>query len=226
MAERDDELHPDAAEDDRAVRPVDDENLVEVDDAAEDERLHDLDAAERRGMGKGAMVVIGIIVLALLAAGALLLVFNPFASTPAPDNTAPVTSLPAPSIGPTESLPVSSPTVVPPPTGPATTPPDAKPTGGDGRALALNRWNWLADQRLFSVGGFIPGTESGGTCTLTAAHGGVTLVASAPAEADASTTVCVVNLAAPDAEAGQWELTMSYDGPGGPATSETVVVTV
>lgn len=229
MTERDD-LHPDDAgrgdADAAGAAATPDENLADV--AADDGRRHDLEVAERRGMGKGAAIGIGLVVLALLVAGVLLAVFNPFASAPPPDNTAPVTSLPAPSVGPTESLPVATPTVVSPPpsTAPAETTPAPTSTAGDGREIALNRWNWLADQHVFSVGGFMQGPESGGTCTLTAAHGGQTLVASAPAEPDASTTVCVVNLAAPDAASGQWELTMTYEGPGGTATSETVVVTV
>lgn len=221
MSERD---IPDGVDDGRDLV---DENLAEADDPAG----ADLAAAERRGMGRGAALGLGLAALVAIAAIALFVIFNPFASGPAPDNTAAVTTLPAPSVGPTEALPPAttaapSASAAPSETGAATASASPQPTSGESRPIALNRWNWLADQQMFSVGGFIEGRESGGTCTLTAASGGQTLVGSAPATEDASTTICVVNLPATDPTPGEWQLTMTYEGPGGTATSEAVTVTV
>ncbi|GGA65331.1 hypothetical protein GCM10011490_15010 [Pseudoclavibacter endophyticus] len=198
----------------------DDDNLA-AGDTGEQRRLVE---AERRGLGKGAFAGLGLAVLLVLIIGAVLIWFNPFSQGPAADNTAPVTSLPAPTSEPTESLPLATATTAPPstpdPSAAATTTPTASAD------LALNRWNWIPDQRSFSVAGFIEGTEPGGSCTLTAANGSVTFVATEPATPDVTTTICVVNLHSPDVASGDWQLTMTYDGPSGPATSETVTVTV
>ena len=198
-----------------------DENLAEVDDPSGEE----LERAERRGMGRGAALALGAAAFLVLIAVALLMIFNPFGRSPAPDNTAPVTTLPALTVGPTESLPLATSPAPPSVTATPSTDVSSTPTAAD-RPIALNRWNWLPGQQAFSVGGFIDGVESGGTCTLTAVNGATTYSGSAPATTGASTTVCVVNVGAPGAPAGEYQLTMSYVGAGGNASSQPVVVTV
>ncbi|MGO2112127.1 MAG: hypothetical protein ACTH31_10990 [Pseudoclavibacter sp.] len=199
-----------------------DDNLA-ANDTAEQRRL---DAAERRGLGKGAFAGLGLAVLVVVIIGAVLIWFNPFSQGSTADNTAPVTSLPDDSVGPTQSLPAASATTVPPQTPDETSTAAPTTSAPADVTIALNRWNWIPDQQMFSVAGFVDGVESGGTCTLTAASGGVTLVASEPASPDVTTTICVVNLHSPDVAPGNWNLTMTYDGPSGPATSETVTVVV
>lgn len=224
MADRDTPDGANPGDDDNLA----DDNLADPDDSTDGQRER-LEAAERRGVGRGTFIGLGIAVLLILIIAAVLFWWNPFAPSPEPDNTVPVTSLPNPSIAPTESLPVSTATVAPPapsPTDTSTAQPAPTSTEGTGGTLALNRWNWIPGQEMFSVAGFIEGTEEGGTCTLTAASGGITLVANAPATADVTTTICVVNLQSPEVTAGDWQLTMSYDGPSGAASSDTVSVTV
>ena len=189
-------------------------------------------AAERRGLGKGTLLGLGLAVALVLLGAAVLVWSNPFEGPPTQaDNTAPVTTLPQESVHPTESLPLATATSVPAPTGTApatsgTATASATEPPASGHTLALNRWNWIDAQRTISVGGFVDVVESGGICTLTVASGGHTLVASEPARPDVTTTVCVVNLTSPELASGDWQVTMTYDGPSGTATSETVTVTV
>lgn len=190
----------------------------------DDELDEQIEAAERRGMGRGTILGLGIAVFIVLVTAVVLIWWNPFANTgPSADNTVPVTTLPQPSHMPTEDLPVATATVVTPapePSESVTTSPQ------ESMSLALNRWNWLPEQQAFSVAGFIDGAEDGGTCTLTAASGGLTLVATNPATKNVTTTDCVVNLQSAEVVPGDWQLTMTYEGPSGTATSETVTVTV
>lgn len=190
----------------------------------DDDLDEQIEAAERRGMGRGTILGLGLAVLIVLVTAVALIWWNPFSnSSTTADNTVPVTTLPQPSEMPSESLPIATATVVPPDPAPSESVTASPP---ETAMLALNRWNWLPDQSAFSVAGFIDGAEEGGTCTLTAASGGVTLVATAPATSNVTTTVCVVNLQSPEVVAGDWQLSMSYEGPSGTATSETVTVTV
>lgn len=192
--------------------------------SGDDELQDQIDAAERRGMGRGTIIGLGLAVLIVLVTAVALIWWNPFSTTgPVADNTAPVTTLSEPSVFPTESLPVATATVITPDPSPGDTATASPPAGA---TLALNRWNWLPEQDAFSVAGFIDGSEEGGTCTLTAASGGLTLVATTPATANVTTTVCVVNLQSPEVIPGDWQLSMTYEGPSGAATSETVTVTV
>lgn len=211
--------------------PIADDNLAVAPSLAEDERVRDLDAAERRGMGKGAVIGLTLAVLVVLLVGALVFFWNPWGTTTPPDNTAPVTTLPPESLSPSSSLAPATPvTPSAPPTATGTIAPPATATqtasAEPQRGFALNRWNWLADQQMFSVAGFVDAVESGGTCTLTATNGGTTLAGTAAATPDVSTTICVVNLSAPEAAAGSWQLTMTYDGPSGTAVSDAVSVNV
>lgn len=186
----------------------------------------------------------------LLAAGAVLVVVAAIVlfsgilgSGPDPDNTEPVTELPPASAGPTGSLPLATPYTsrpsggVPPPvlgTDAATPAPTASPTAsptatGPVQApadVALTRWNWYADQQLFSVAGYVDGVESGGTCLLTAGNGERTIEAAAPAQLGETTTNCIVNIAAADVEAGVWTLQLHYERDSETLSSEIVQVTV
>lgn len=179
--------------------------------------------AERRGLGRGVLIGVGSAVLAVLLFVVAMFVWGPWKpETPAPDNTVPVTTLPELTAEPAETLPAQTGTPVP------SDDPDASPsaTADAAVAIALSRWNWVPGQGMFSVGGSIGVVESGGTCTLTATNGGTSLQASQPALADVTTTMCVVNLVAPEATPGEWQLTMTYDGESGHGTSDTVTVTV
>lgn len=188
--------------------------------------------AERRGMAKGIAIVLAVVaVLGLLA----LWLFNwgPLKPQPVADNTVPVTTLPndgtlhpeldatkTPEPAPTNPDLASSPDA-------ATAAPsnDAKPSGEV--TVALSRWNWIAAKQTISVAGFLPGVvENGGTCTLEATNGSTTVSESQPATVDAHQTVCALNLTDPKVTAGQWTVTMHYDGPSGSGTSAPAQISV
>lgn len=198
--------------------------MVERSADGRDEGLHEAAGGDgRRGAGRW----LGILLGAVGAAGLVLLalfVWGPFApqtppaGAPPADNTVPVTTLPqAPTSAVPSDLPVASATTL-------TQEPEPGQSGG-GVPVALSRWSWVPELGAFSAAGYIAQAESGGECTLTATDGATTVQGSAPAEASAATTNCVVNLPV-DAAPGQWRLTLSYRGPSGSGASETVVVTV
>lgn len=175
--------------------------------------------AEQRGTRRGVLIGVGAAVLVVLLGAVALWVWGPFRADPVPaDNTTAVTELPALTGAPQATMTGTTPTTVP--TGQQTADPNAEHT------VSLSRWNWVPDQQMFAVAGMITTVEEGGTCTLTATKGSTTLQASESARPEASYTTCIVNLIATDAEPGPWQLTMTYDGPSGAGTSDTVTVTV
>lgn len=209
-------------------------------DAAPDELE---ERAERRGLGKG--LLIGAIAAALLGLLAFwLLNWGPMQQRPAADNTVPVTSLPndgtlqpdpSQTAGPADGGPATAPA----PSSPALSPSaaDAQPaettaapttTGQPSGELgvALTRWNWIPEQRMIAVAGFVPHVEQGGTCTLTATKDGQAVSQSAPASPDAQTTVCAITLGSEQLTPGTWGIVLSYEGPGGSGASPSAQVEV
>lgn len=200
-------------------------------DTATGARAADTREAERRGMGKG--LIIGLAVTAALALLAAWLFFwGPLKPqdkpTIAPDNTAPVTSLLAPSTAPPFRSATPDPTDTPVAAPPATATPDANsdsmpPKPAPPTTVALTRWGYLPNEQLISVAGFISAVEEGGTCKLTMTKGDQKITGESKARRDAQTTVCAVNIPSPQKpEPGVWKTVMDYDGPSGHLTSSPV----
>ena len=61
------------------------------------------------------------------------------------------------------------------------------------------------------VGGYVDRVLDGGTCTLTATKGGVTVTGSGPATPDATTTSCgTVGIPRAQLSTGTWTATLTY----------------
>lgn len=189
--------------------------------------LHEQDDARpaRRGrplaIGITVLIAIALVVLGVFIWGQL--APQRTADVP-PDNTVPVTTLPQATSAVPSDLPVATGTsFTNDPSASAAQP--AQTALGD-MPVALSRWGWAPELGGFSVAGYVASVESGGSCTLTATNGATTVQGQAQAQPAAATTNCIVNLPVQDAAPGDWQLTMSYDGPGGTGTSETVVASV
>lgn len=75
--------------------------------------------------------------------------------------------------------------------------------------------------------GFVPGVETGGTCTLTLSRDGEVRTIEAEAEADATTTVCGgLTMATTGLERGEWSVTLSYSSPTQAGVSDERILTL
>ena len=94
--------------------------------------------------------------------------------------------------------------------------------------VVLSFVGWDEDTASVQVGGYVtPVVEDGGTCTVDLTRGDVTVEASGPALADATTTVCG-GLAVPGNQlsAGTWQAVLRYESAQTAGTSEPLTVEV
>lgn len=95
---------------------------------------------------------------------------------------------------------------------------DAEPVTGEpeetGPAAAdvVLTWSaWDAAAGRIQAGGYVTGVvETGGTCTLTLRSGGQVVTGTAPAEPDASTTVCAIGVDGAGLGSGTWTAVLDY----------------
>jgi hypothetical protein len=106
---------------------------------------------------------------------------------------------------------------------------DAPHTPEQGRAdVVVSYAGWDAASSSVEVDGFVGSRiEEGGTCTVTLTRDGATRTASAPAFADASTTIChPLLLPGRDLGPGRWQAVLGYSSAQSAGTSATVEVDV
>lgn len=77
------------------------------------------------------------------------------------------------------------------------------------------------------VSGYVTEVEEGGTCSLTLTRGAEVLTIEAPAEADATTTVCGgLTMTTTGLALGDWSATIGYDSPTRSGVSAATTVTI
>ena len=106
---------------------------------------------------------------------------------------------------------------------------DVPYTPEPGRAdVVVSYAGWDTGTSSVEVDGFVTSTiEDGGTCTATLTRGADTRTASAPAFADASTTICPpIFIPGSELGAGRWEALLAYssDSSAGPSVPVQVEV--
>ena len=99
----------------------------------------------------------------------------------------------------------------------------------EGRAeVVVSYAGWDAPSSSVQVNAYVGRrTEDGGTCTLTLSLGGQTRTSTAPASADATTTICeLLTVPGADLPAGDWQAVVRYVSDGAEGSAEPVVVAV
>ncbi len=93
---------------------------------------------------------------------------------------------------------------------PGTDEPEEEP--GPAAADVVLTWSgWDGASGQVQAGGYVTGVvETGGTCTLTLRSGGQLVTGTAPAEPDASTTVCAVGVDGAGLGSGTWTAVLDY----------------
>ena len=177
------------------------------------------------------VVTIVVAVLALVAAGtaAVALMQRPSeGSAPAsptssaPASAAPSTSAPEPTSTPTVPS-TSAPAQSPAPAPAGTTAPD--PLAG--RTLTVTFSGYDTAARTLVAGGYVDAVLAGGTCTLTATKGEVSLTGTSTATADASTTSCgTVSISGAALTPGTWTAVLSYSSAAGSVAAPALTVEV
>ena len=87
---------------------------------------------------------------------------------------------------------------------------------------------WNPESQSFELSAIVTARiDDAGSCTVTATLGAATVSAESPAVVDASTMLCGnIAVAAPGAQAGAWEVVVTYTADGFSAESEPVMVEV
>jgi len=115
----------------------------------------------------------------------------------------------------------------PEPTYVATDPPTPTPSGA--AADVLITWTtWNAAGHQLELGALVQAvSESGGTCTVTLTKDGHSVTASAPAEADVSSTGCLgLTVSGDKLSSGSWKAAVSYSSAKRRGTSDPVQVNI
>ena len=88
--------------------------------------------------------------------------------------------------------------------------------------------SWNPESQSFGLSAIVTARiDDAGSCSVTATLGATTVSAESPAVVDASTMLCGnITVAAPGAQAGEWELVVTYTADGFSAESEPVMVEV
>ena len=172
--------------------------------------------------------LLAAVVVAAVAAGAFVATRALDPGAPASSGSAAPTTAPGPgSVAGVEAARTATvPIETDPPRDVAT---DAPYTPEPGRAdVVVSYAGWDAGSSSVEVDGFVTSSiEDGGTCTVTLTRGADTRTASAPAFADASTTICPP-LFVPGSELapGRWEALLAYASASSAGTSAPVQVEV